>query len=70
MFGITREWVGLLPQSVEALEWAMRLGGDTRTDTVNRALQVYAILLTETHDGGGTIAIKRPDGSLVDVEIT
>jgi hypothetical protein len=69
MFGMTREWVGLLPQSVEALEWAMRLGGDTRTDTVNRALQVYAILLTETHDGG-TIAIRRPDGSLVDLEFT
>jgi hypothetical protein len=36
---------------------------------VNRALQVYAILLTETHDGG-TIAIRRPDGSLVDLEFT
>jgi hypothetical protein len=66
---ITQEWVNLLPESVEALELAVRLGGDTRRDAVNRALQVYAILLTETHDGG-SIAIKRPDGSLEDVEIT
>lgn len=68
--GVTLEWVSLRPESVQALEWAIRLAGGSRTDTVNRALQLYAILLTEIHDGGGAMAIVRPDGTVMKVDST
>lgn len=39
---LTKMTVNLIPKSVEALDLAATLTGDTRTDIVNRAIQLYA----------------------------
>jgi hypothetical protein len=67
---LTKLTVNLVPEAVTALDWAAQLAGDTRTDTVNRALQLYAILMQETCDGSGTVQIRRADGTVADVTIT
>lgn len=36
--------VNLIPRADKALQLAVQLTGDSKTDTVNRALQVYAYL--------------------------
>ena len=45
MSDLTKLTVNLVPNAVKALNHAAELTGDTRTDTVNRALQVYAALI-------------------------
>lgn len=56
---LTKLTVNLLPAAIEALNEAADLCGDSRTDTVNRALQVYARLVAEQNDGS-TIQLRRP----------
>jgi len=49
---LTRTTVWLTPPSVVALNAAEQLTRDSRTDVVNRALQVYAALAAiGTHEG-------------------
>ncbi|MCE4946033.1 MULTISPECIES: hypothetical protein [Streptomyces] len=50
--GPTRITVNLAPKAAAALEQAVKLTGDTKTDTINRALQIYAYLERVTQDGG------------------
>jgi hypothetical protein len=45
-----------------ALDLATELTGDTKTDTVNRALQIYAYLEQVTASGG-SIYVKEAAGS-------
>lgn len=44
--------VNVIGRAVRALDLAAELTGDTKTDTVNRALQIYAYLAQLTARGG------------------
>lgn len=58
---LERVTVNLTPGAHRALERAVRITGDTRTDTINRALQVYAYL-EEIMAGSGSIYVRTaPD---------
>lgn len=61
MTDLTKLTVHLVPRSVEALGAAAEATGDTRTDTVNRALQAYAEMVAHP----GEFFCFRPDGTLV-----
>ena len=59
---LERVTVNLTSRSSRALELAAHLTGDTKTDTINRALQVYAYLEQVTPDGGA-IYVRESAGS-------
>ncbi len=44
MTDLTRVTVNLIPKADKAMERAAELTGDTKTDTINRALQYYALM--------------------------
>lgn len=50
--GLTRLTVNLTPKAAQALEQAVVVTGDSKTDTVNRALQAYAYIVNITQNGG------------------
>jgi len=53
-----RVTVNLTKKSSDALAEAVRLGKDSKTDTINKALQVYA-LLQQVEDNGGAIYLRE-----------
>lgn len=59
--------VKLVPAAVDALGAAATRTGDSRTDTVNRALQIYdAIVAAAAHtDGARRLSISNMDGTKV-----
>ena len=59
---LERITVNLTGRASRALDLATELTGDTKTDTVNRALQIYAYLEQITADGG-SIYVKEAAGS-------
>lgn len=62
--GLTRVTVNLTPRSITALERTSRATGDTKTDTINRALQVYALVQELADRGGGSIKVVHEDGAV------
>jgi hypothetical protein len=56
---LTRVTVNLIPRSDAALTLAVKLTGDTKTDTINRALQMYAYLMWIASKPGGRIGIRQ-----------
>jgi hypothetical protein len=50
--GLERVTVNLTPRSAEALEGLTELTRESKTDSINRALQVYAYLQRVLADGG------------------
>lgn len=48
---LTKLTVNLVPNAVDAMEHAAAIKRDSKTDTVNRALQLYDMLVTETTKG-------------------
>jgi hypothetical protein len=58
---LERVTVNLTPRAYRALEQAVRITGDTRTETINRALQVYAYLEEVTHASGSIYVRLAPD---------
>jgi hypothetical protein len=56
---LTRLTVNLIPRADSALTLAAEISGDSKTDTVNRALQVYAYLMHVLQDGDD-ILIRHP----------
>jgi hypothetical protein len=50
--GPCRITVNLGSKAAAALDQAVKLTGDTKTDTINRALQIYAHLEKVIQDGG------------------
>ena len=48
---LQRETVNLTPRGADALETAVRLSRDNKTDTINRAIQVLAYLLQAAAQG-------------------
>jgi hypothetical protein len=57
--GLQRVTVNLTPRTSAALDEAVRLTRDTKTDTINRAIQVYAYLERIIQDGG-TVYVRDP----------
>lgn len=55
--GLERVTVNLIPRASRALEQAGQLTGDSKTDTINRALQVYAYL-EDVWSKGGAILVE------------
>lgn len=56
--------VNLIPRASRALRSASKLTGDSKTDTINRALQIYAYL-EEINSQGGAIYVRESEDSEV-----
>jgi hypothetical protein len=54
--------VNVIGRASRALDLAAELTGDTKTDTVNRALQVYAYL-TQVSVRGGSVYVREAEDS-------
>lgn len=54
--------VGLIPKAIDALEWLAERTGMTKTDLVNRAVQLYRFT-EESQVDGSYLAIVHADGS-------
>ncbi|WP_254126283.1 hypothetical protein [Amycolatopsis sp. CA-230715] len=65
--GLERVTVNLAPRASRALEKATGLTGDSKTDTINRALQVYAYLEEVWSNGGQVLTRKNVDSNEVTV---
>jgi hypothetical protein len=65
---ITKLTVNVTARSIHALEVGAELNADTETDTVNRALQVYAFLTHFTAQGCDLL-LRHPDGELEKIQI-
>ena len=55
---LERVTVNLTARAARALELATNLTGDSKTDTINRALQIYAFL-EEASAKGGAIYVRE-----------
>jgi hypothetical protein len=58
---LERVTVNLTVRASRALEEAAKLTGDSKTDTINRALQIYAYLEQVTQGGGALYVRESPD---------
>jgi hypothetical protein len=61
---LERVTVNLTGRAADALAEAAKLTGNSKTDTINRALQVYAYLEQVANDGGAIYIRESPDGEL------
>jgi hypothetical protein len=50
--GLRRITVNLTPRAWDDLDKAVKLTGDSKTDTINRAVHVYAYIVNITQNGG------------------
>jgi hypothetical protein len=50
--GLRKITVNLTPRACAALDQAVKLTGDNQTDTLNRAIQVYAYIMNITQNDG------------------
>jgi hypothetical protein len=66
---LTRLSVNLTARSDRALQLAVDLGGDSKTDTVNRALQFYAYFLSIKDKGGTVYTREGPEAELYAIEL-
>jgi hypothetical protein len=65
---LTRVIVNFTARSVMALDRASGLTNDTKTDTINRAVQLYAALADMLTDGGDLL-VRQPGGAVEQVEV-
>ena len=63
---LERITVNLTGRAARALDLATELTGDTKTDTVNRALQIYAYLEQVTANGG-SIYVREAAGAALEL---
>jgi hypothetical protein len=61
--------VNLTPRGSRALEVATELTEDTKTDTINRALEIYAYLQQVTAHGGAIYAREKAGAELERVKV-
>ena len=54
---LERVTVNLTPKAARALEQAVEFTGDTKTDAINRALQIYAYV-EQVLDRGGSVYVR------------
>jgi hypothetical protein len=67
--GLTRVTVNLNRHAVQALETVSRATGYSKTDTINRALQVYAIVQEIMERDGGALQVRHDDGEVERIHI-
>src|SRR5437764_1087533 len=60
--GLTRITVNLTRHAVQALDQVAEATGYSKTDTINRALQIYAIIQEMMDESGGVLQVLREDG--------
>jgi hypothetical protein len=65
--GLERVTVNLTTRSVEALESLVHLTGDTKTDVINKALQVYSYL-QNLMNTGGALYVREGEGEGAELE--
>ncbi|MEV4625566.1 hypothetical protein AB0J90_04670 [Micromonospora sp. NPDC049523] len=63
MSDLVKATVNLTPRAVDALGSACGRTRDTKTDTINRALVVYDLVLELMERDGGYLTLRNPDGS-------
>jgi hypothetical protein len=56
---LERVTVNLTPRAWNALEATVQRTGDTKTDTINRALQIYNYIEEIMHSGGAVVVQDR-----------
>ena len=66
---LVRVTVNLAPRAVEALDLACTRTRDTKTDTINRALVVYNVVLGLIERGGGQLTLQTKDGKTETVHL-
>jgi hypothetical protein len=62
--GLERVTVNLSPRASRALEIATGLTGESKTDAISRALQIYAFLQQVTEHGGAVYARATADAEM------
>jgi hypothetical protein len=62
LMDLTKVTVNLTPRAVAALGTACDRTKDSKTDTINRALQVYALVLDLMDQGGGYLTVLDRNG--------
>ncbi len=67
--GLTRVTVNLTRPAVKALESVSEATGYSKTDTINRALQVYAIVQELMSKSDGSLHVTHPTGETETVHI-
>jgi hypothetical protein len=65
---LSKVTVNLVPRAVAALEEASELTHDTKTETINRALQLYAWFQRMT-DAGCEFRVVDPNGSQTELKV-
>ncbi|MFK3984744.1 hypothetical protein ACI2K4_30765 [Micromonospora sp. NPDC050397] len=60
---LTKVTTNLTPRAVDAMTLACTRTRDTKTDTINRALVVYNLVLELVERGGGSLTLLGRDGS-------
>ncbi|MFY1636401.1 ribbon-helix-helix protein, CopG family [Solwaraspora sp. WMMB335] len=60
--GLVRVTVNLTPRSADALDKLSAETGQSKTDVINRALQVYQVVEELLDRGGGSILVRHPNG--------
>lgn len=66
---LTKLTVNLVARAVAALDDVALLTGDTKTDSVNRAIQVYAFLEREQRTQGKRIFLIDDDNKMERVQL-
>ncbi|WP_329108769.1 hypothetical protein OG792_09010 [Micromonospora sp. NBC_01699] len=66
---LTKITVNLAPRAVDALTSACARTRDTKTDTINRALVAYHLVLDLIDHGDGSLTLRNTDGSLERVHL-
>ncbi|MGI5146841.1 hypothetical protein ACQEVC_10720 [Plantactinospora sp. CA-294935] len=67
--GLVRMTFNLTPRGADALDSACARTKDTKTDTINRALVVYNVVLGLIDRGGGQLSFQRQDGNFETVHL-
>ncbi|MFI5906296.1 hypothetical protein [Dactylosporangium sp. NPDC051541] len=67
--GLTRVTVNLNRQAMKALEQISSSEHYSKTDTINRALQIYAIVQEVMDRNDGMLRVQRADGSIERIHI-
>lgn len=65
---LTKVTLNLLPRTVKALDELSDRTGDTKTECINRAVQIYA-WIRECIDGGDRVTLNDRDGSVREIRI-
>ena len=66
---LERVTVNLTARASRALELATELTGDTKTDTINRALQIYAYIEQVASHGGAIYVREQASSELERVKV-